>query len=181
LEAFFNVTRALERFGPLKLKGNRLFLATLPGGEAVIVTDLCLKEGFTLAKVEKRTLEKLRRIFPPWDIASNPWDIGVTIQFNDPNTLYKTLLASAVEDPNVDALAIQLPPRAVLFPKEVFQAFVQAATAKKPIALWFAGTESGRHEILEWLEERRVLVFSSPEKAVQALSALYRLSHGPRQ
>ena len=30
LEEFFNLTRALERFGPLTLKGNRLFLATLP-------------------------------------------------------------------------------------------------------------------------------------------------------
>jgi len=40
--------------------------------------------------------------------------------------------------------------------------------------------EPGRHEVLQSLEERRVLVFSSPEKAVRALSALYRVS-GPIQ
>jgi len=181
LEDFFNLTRALERFGPLTLKGNKVFLATLPGGEAVIVTDLCLQEGLALAKVEETTLEKLRRIFPPWDISPNPWDVGVTIQFNDPKTLYQTLLETVIKDPNVDALAIQLPPGAFLFPKRFFQCFERAVEAKKPIVLWLAGIESGRHEILEWLEEKRVLLFSSPEKAIQALSALYRLSRAPKQ
>ena len=176
LEEFFDLTRALERFGSLTLEGNRIFLATLPGGEGVILTDLCEYEGLRLAKVEDTTLDKLRSVFPPWDISPNPWDLGVTLQFNDQNDVYRTLVESVIEDPNVDGLAIQLHPRAFLFPKKLFEVFQRAVDAQKPIGLWFAGVESGRHEILEWLEEKRVLVFPSPEKAIHALSALYRLS-----
>jgi len=177
MEEFFDLTRCLERFGSLSLKGNRIFLATLPGGEAVILTDLLEHEGLRLARVEDRTLNKLRPIFPPWDISPNPWDLGVTLQFNDQNEVYRTLVESVIEDPNVDALAIQLHPRAFVFPKKVFEVFQRAIDARKPIALWMAGVESGRHEILEWLEEKRVVVFPSPEKAIRALSLLHRLSH----
>ena len=176
LEEFFDLTRALERFGSLSLKGNRIFLAALPGGEAVILTDLCEHEGLRLAQVEDTTIDKLRSIFPPWDILPNPWDLGVTLQFNDENDLYGTLMEAVIEDPNVDGLAVQLHSEAFLFPKRFFEVFQRAVDVQKPIALWLAGVESGRHEILEWLEERQVLVFPSPEKAIRALSALYRLS-----
>lgn len=176
LEEFFDLTRALERFGSLSLKGNRIFLATLPGGEGVIVTDLCEQEGLRLAKVENTTLNKLKSIFAPWNISPNPWDLGVTMQFNNAADVYRTLIESMIEDPNVDGFAIQLHPRALLFPKNLLEMFQLAVHAQKPIALWVAGLESGRHETLEWLEEKQVLVFPSPEKAIRALSALYRLS-----
>nr|MBC8456960.1 hypothetical protein [Deltaproteobacteria bacterium] len=78
------------------------------------------------------------------------------------------------------ALAIQLHPMVFLFPKELLEVFGNSVAARKPIALWLAGMEPGRHEALQSLEERRVLVFPSPEKAIRALSALYRLS-GPIQ
>ena len=176
LEEFFDLTRALERFGSLSLKGNRIFVATFPGGEGVIVTDLCEQEGMRLARVHQTTLDKLRSIFPPWEIPPNPWDLGVTVQFNDPGKVFKTLIESMSEDPNVDALALQLHTTALLFPKELLEVFHRPVFAQKPIVLWLAGMDSGRHENLKWLEERQVPVFSSPEKAIRALSALYQLS-----
>jgi len=36
--------------------------------------------------------------------------------------------------------------------------------------------DPGRHEVLISLEDRGVVIFPSPEKAIHALSALYRLS-----
>lgn len=176
LEEFFDLTRALERFGTLSLKGNRIFVATFPGGEGVIVTDLCEREGLRLAEVDETTRDKLRSIFPPWDIPSNPWDLGVTVQFKDPGDVYRTLIECMIEDPNVDALAIQLHPMTLLFPKELLKGFERAVEAQKPVVLWIAGIESGRHPTLEWLEEKQVLVFPSPEKAIRTLSALYRSS-----
>jgi acyl-CoA synthetase (NDP forming) len=176
IEDFFDLTRALERFGAISLKGNRIFLAAIPGGEGVIVTDLCEYEGLTLAKLDDRTIERLRPIFPSWTISPNPWDLGVTVQFKHPMEVYRTLVESVIKDPNVDALAMQLPPKAYRLPREFFSLFQPAADAGKPVALWLAGVESGRHEMLQWTEEMFVPVFSSPEKAIRALSALYRLS-----
>jgi acyl-CoA synthetase (NDP forming) len=174
LEEFFDLSRALERFGPLKLRGNRLAIATLPGGEAVVVTDLCQHLGFSLSRFSEETRRRLKPVFPPWDISGNPFDLGVTLQFHDPRKVYETFLDAVAEDPNVDAMAIQLPSRTFNVPQEFLQTFAKALRVGKPIALWLAGTPSGRYEVLEWLEEQNVVVFPSPEKALQALAALRR-------
>jgi acetate---CoA ligase (ADP-forming) len=176
LEDFFDLTRALERFGSLSLKGNRVFIATFPGGEGVIVTDLLEQQGLRLAEIGSATLQKLRPIFPSWDIPANPWDLGLTIQFHDPASIYTTVLDAMGADPNVDALAIQIHPEFLTVPREFMGIFLRAAEEGKPIVLWLAGMESGRHENLTWLEEKGVPVFPSPEKAVRSLAALHRLS-----
>jgi acyl-CoA synthetase (NDP forming) len=176
IEDFFDLARALERFGPYRFKGTRLAVATLPGGEAVVATDLCHQAGFSLPPLHEKTREKLRAVFPPWDIPGNPFDLGVTLQFHDPRKVYSTLLQAMAEDPNVDALAIQLPPRLLNVPREFFHPFVQPLKAEKPIALWIAGCPPGRDETLQWLEDQNVPVFSSPEKALNALFALQRSS-----
>jgi acyl-CoA synthetase (NDP forming) len=98
------------------------------------------------------------------------------MQFHDPGSIYPTVVDAMVAEPNVDALAIQIHPAALLFPKELMGFFCRAAEAGKPIALWLAAMESGRHENLMWLEDKGVPVFPSPEKAVRALAALHRLS-----
>ena len=175
LEDLFDLTRALERFGSLSLKGDGVFIATFPGGEGVIVTDLLEQEGLRLAEPGIATLEKLRAIFPAWDIPANPWDLGLTMQFHDPASIYPTVLGAMVAEPKVDAMAIQIHPETLVLPKELMGVFSQVADAGKPIALWLAGMESGRHENLMWLEDRGVPVFPSPEKAVRALAALHRL------
>ncbi|MBP1741825.1 MAG: hypothetical protein H6Q48_4118, partial [Deltaproteobacteria bacterium] len=103
-------------------------------------------------------------------------DLGLTVQFHDPGSVYPTIVDAMVAEPNVDALAIQIHPETLQFPKELMGYFLRAAEAGKPIVVWLAGMESGRHENLMWLEEKGVPVFPSPEKAVAALAALHRLS-----
>jgi acyl-CoA synthetase (NDP forming) len=176
IEEFFDLARALERFGPYRLKGTRLAIATLPGGEAVVVTDLCHQAGFSLPRLQEKTREKLKPVFPPWDISGNPFDLGVTLQFHDPRKVYSTLVGALAEDPNVDALAIQLPPRILHAPREFFHPFADVLKSQKPIVLWLAGVSPGGHESLEWLEDQHVPVFPSPEKALKALFALHRSS-----
>jgi acyl-CoA synthetase (NDP forming) len=176
IEDFFDLTRALERFGPLLLAGNRVAIATLPGGEAVIVTDLCQYEGLSLARLQDQTIDKIRPVFPPWEISVNPFDLGVALQFIDPRKVYTTLLDALVNDPNVDVIAMQVPSRAFNIPREFFQFFPQALKARKPIALWVAGIPSGRVEVLEGLEEQNIPIFPNPEKVIRALATLHRSS-----
>ncbi len=176
IEEFFDTTRGLDRFGTLSPKGNRVAIAMLPGGMGVMITDLCERAGLVLAGVQETTVDKLRKVFPPWDIAPNPWDLGVTMQFTDPMSIYQTWVESMTNDPNVDMLACQVPDRMLLLPKEFFEIFFRPVKAGKPTAIWVTGMDSGSHEILEWLEENNVPVFRSPEKAIQALVALYQLA-----
>ncbi|MBN1615488.1 MAG: CoA-binding protein [Deltaproteobacteria bacterium] len=176
IEEFFNIARAMERFGTLSLPGNRVAVATLPGGEAVVMTDLVPQEGMAMAKVTEATMKRLRPVFPPWEIPVNPFDLGVTLQFGNPIQVYETLVESMIEDPNVDALHIQVPDRLFVVPKEVFKLFAKAPEAGKPLVLWVAGIEPGTQETLQWLEELGIPVFPGPEKALRALAALYRLS-----
>ncbi|OGP51470.1 MAG: hypothetical protein A2Y79_08115 [Deltaproteobacteria bacterium RBG_13_43_22] len=176
VEEFFDLVRALERFGPLTLKGDRITVAALPGGEAVIMTDLVQQEGLKMAKANERTSKKLKSIFPPWEISANPFDLGVALQFNDSLRVYETLIAAMSEDENVDALHLQIPEQILLLPKELFKLFHRAPALGKPLALWVAGIESGTHETLQWLEDQGIPVFPTPEKAIRALSALHQLS-----
>jgi hypothetical protein len=72
------VLRHLPGAGALAplLKGNRLGVATLPGGEAVVVTDLCQQSGFSSSNLAEETREKLKPIFPPWEISGNLLTLG---------------------------------------------------------------------------------------------------------
>ncbi len=178
IEEFFDLVRALERFGPLVMKGNRVVIATLPGGEAVILTDLCQQEGLFPARIAEETLKRLRPIFPPWDIPGNPFDIGVCVQFNEGQRVYGTLVDSMTRDPNVDGVAIQFPSQVLeLLPEEMLHVFSNAIEARAvPIVLWAVGVRRSGCRNVEWLEDHHVPVFPCPEKALKALSALCRSS-----
>jgi acyl-CoA synthetase (NDP forming) len=121
-------------------------------------------------------MDKLRPVFPPWNIPPNPWDLGLTVQFNHPNVVYRVIVEAMINDPQVDALAIQIHPMAFLYPEKLLEVFSNGVTGQKPIVLWMAGMEPGRNPLLQSLEEKRVVVFPSPELAIRALSALHHIS-----
>ena len=176
IEEFFDVARALERFGSLFLKGNRIAVAALSGGEEVVMTDLVQREGMQMAKVAPTTLAKLKSIFPPWEIGANPFDLGVSVQFNDPVKVYETLIPALSEDENVDVLHVQIPDMIINLPRDNFSVFNSVTALHKPIVLWSIGAKLGSHETLQWLEDHQIPVFDSPEKALRAVAALRRLS-----
>ena len=176
IEEFFDVARALERFGSLSLKGNRIAVVAMSGGEGVILTDLVQQEGMKMAKVTPDTMERLKGIFPPWEIGANPFDLGISLQFNDAVKIYKTLIPALSEDENVDVLHVQIPDRAINLARENFSVFNSVPALNKPIVLWSVVAKPGSHETLQWLEDHQVPVFASPEKALRAVVALRRLS-----
>jgi acetyltransferase len=174
IEEFFEISRALERFGSLRMKGGRIALATFPGGEAVISTDLCQQEGLSLADVKEETFNKLKPVFPPWEILGNPFDLGVCVQFHDPWEVFRRYLVSMSEDQNVDGIAVGVAEWVVH--EEFIKGFNLTVKAKKPMVLWIPGMRAGGYEALEWLEDQHVPVFPSPASAIKALSALHRSS-----
>jgi len=101
-----------KAFEFLKLvRGNRLAIITLSGGEGVMATDACEANGFEPALLAEDTRQTLEAILPVWDIPLNPFDAGVCMQFHlkDFQSFFNTLSAIP-KDENVDATIMQMPP-----------------------------------------------------------------------
>ena len=175
IEEFFDVARALERFGSLSLTGDRIVTVAGSGGEGVVLTDLVQQEGMEMARATPATMERLKSIFPPWDIGANPFDLGICLQFNDAAVVYNTLIQALAEDDNVDVLHVQIHQRVINAPRESLSVFTGVSALKKPIVLWSIGARPGANETLQWLEDHQIPVFDSPEKALRAAAALRRL------
>jgi acetyltransferase len=174
IEEFFDVCKGLERLGDRSIGGDRVALAVLPGGEGVIVTDLCQQEGLAMARLGTPAVEQLRPVFPPWEIGGNPFDLGVCLQFNDPRKVYSLYLETMLQDPQVDAVAVMLSPWFAKASEEFLQGFPRSRVGGKPVVAWIPGMYAGGQAALEWLETNEVPVFPSPEKALKVLAALHR-------
>lgn len=177
LEEFFDYAKMFEFFTPQKLTGNRIAVACLSGGEAALVTDMCQERGFSLAKVNSETHAKLLEVGPPWKVPPNPFDVGVSGQFH-PMEVYQTFFEAMTEDTNVDCFAAQLPTfRNISLPDNILKAFLEPifrARNKKPVAIWLMEENQHYRTPIQFLEASRIPVYPTAERAIEALSALYR-------
>ncbi len=173
LDEFFDLAKIFEYLPPLQK--NRVAVATFPGGEGVIVADLCHFNGLTLAELSPETHNKLRSVFPTWDIPVNPFDMGVSAQFYNVVDVYGVLLDALADDPNVDCLAIQTGGLFLAASERLVKMFSDVVKKGKPVVIWTIDPVQGR-EMTQQLESKRIPVYPSAERAIKALSALYRYS-----
>ena len=188
LDEFFDLAKAFECL--MLPKGNRLSIIVLSGGEGVMATDTCNMNGLTMAELGDHTYQRLKRIFPPWKIPLNPLDGGVCLEFtlSDMLRVFNALIAIP-EDENVDCIVMQMPPDFFnLAPKnenssakvsdslkeQCAQAFLNMKRVGKPFALWRTSMDRNEDELVERLESNYLPVFPSSERAIKALSSLYR-------
>ena len=187
IEEFFDLAKAFECL--MLPKGNRLSIITLSGGEGVMATDTCDMNGLTMAQLGDHTYQRLKKIFPPWEIPLNPIDAGACLEFHlsDILRVFNALIAIP-EDENVDCIVMQMPPDFFnLAPNEsssakasdslrerCAQALLNMKRAGKPFALWRTSMDRNEDELVERLESNYLPVFPSSERAIKALSALYR-------
>jgi acetyltransferase len=188
IEEFFDLAKAFE-FLDLP-KGKRLAIITMSGGEGVMATDACEMNGLRLASLSEHTHERLRKIFPPWEIPLNPFDTGACLEFrmSDLMGLFETLMAIP-EDDGVDCSVLQMPPDIYDFifsgsnsPGQVVnslieripQGLVNLKKAGKPFAMWLSTMEPNEGKLVEILESHGVPVFRSSERAIKALAAMAR-------
>ncbi|MFH1032168.1 MAG: CoA-binding protein [Chloroflexota bacterium] len=174
LDEFFDFAKAFEYLP--RLTSDRIAVASRSGGEGVIATDFCELSGLRLAEFSSETRDKIRSIFPPWEIPFNPLDTGVCGQFNEGVDVDSVYLNTLAGDPNVDCVAMPLDSR--LAPADMSQSrflttaieFIQRG---KPMAIWSTDPVSS-HEDIEEFESNRVPVYLSAERAIRSLGALYR-------
>lgn len=181
LEDFFDFAKVFEFLMPLKLTRNRIVIATFPGGEGVITTDLCQDNGLSMANVSPETSRKLQKVAPPWAIPPNPFDLGVCTQFHHPAEVYQVFLESMVNDDHVDCLAVQIGLFDVQMSDEFFDPFLMAREKKKPLVVWPIEASPQNMAAIQWLESNHIPFYTSAERAIKSLSALYRYSIGNKQ
>ncbi|MFC2002553.1 acetate--CoA ligase family protein [Chloroflexota bacterium] len=172
LDECFDLAKTFEYLYPPK--SNRIHVSTGSGGEGVLATDLCQCNGFTMAQPGPETYKKLRAIFPPWEINLNPFDLGVAVQFRSVTDIFRILLSALADDQNVDCLALELGGYPVSNPENLIDLASEVIKRGKPVAIWMAAMQAEDSTMVHKLEAKRVPVYPSVERAIRALSALYR-------
>jgi len=179
LDEFFDLAKVFEYYPPLE--NNRIAIASFSGGEGVITTDFCQLHGLRLAQPNAQSKERLSKVFPAWDIPLNPFDTGVTGQFNPKVDVTDVFLDVLADDPDVDCLAIQTgggPTGPVNIgtdsrARKLIEFYKSVISRGKLLVVWTVSP--GRSdELTELLESNRIPVFPSAERAVRAVGALYR-------
>jgi len=186
-EEFFDLAKAFDCLPAPG--GRRLAIMTLSGGEGVMATDACVMNGLEMARLGGQTYNRLKAIFPPWEIPVNPLDGGACLEFHlsDVVTVLEAMQAIP-EDEHVDCVLMQMPPeffrqnsegvnsfaqQGELLRKQCAQAFLSIKERGKPFVLWRTSMSRNEDEWIEELESHCLPVFPSSERAIKALAALY--------
>jgi acetyl coenzyme A synthetase (ADP forming)-like protein len=153
-------------------KGNRLLVVSSSGGAGILSADSCEGVGLALSNLSKLTLEKLRKTLPEYCIIGNPLDITGNALSNP--EMYGEALNIALEDSSVDMIL-------VIFGDPIVNSFKviekQVKKAKKlgvPIAVNYLGGANVQEKEINSLQKKGVPVFSTPNRAIKALSYMYR-------
>ena len=175
LDELFNFAKGFDYIGTMG--GNKCLIASFAGGEGVIATDLCEQEGLKLADTTPEMIKSLKEIFPPWDIPVNPLDLGVCVQFHEPEELYQVFFKAVSDNGNVDCLLMHSPSIGYIEPsEEIFQSFISARESGMTMAVWNIKMNDRLSPTVVRFESNSIPVFSSAAEAIKVLSAVYRYS-----
>lgn len=165
-----DVSRALATLPPPK--GDRVAVLSGQAGPGILMTDLCIEKGLTLAKFEKKTLEKLKGPTRSQVIRTNPVDLG----FAFTKELFEDGVTTVLKDQNVDAIALFLAD-----PADTFKTFFTddlaalAQRLEKPVVIsYFTGEQEVSRKVMEAMGGKGLLFYPQPLRAVNALAGVVR-------
>lgn len=178
VEELNDINKAFLTFD--RIGGNRLAVVTISGGGGIITADACDRYGMKLATFNDKTLAVLREMSPGWMRPANPVDVWPAAMLSSYEQAYRRTLLTVLDDPNVDAVVCIT--SSFLAADEDFldiTALIREAAASgsgKPVVAWTYGKRLQDYA-RELEKEHNVLAFPTLERAVRALSALYRYHH----
>jgi acyl-CoA synthetase (NDP forming) len=161
--------------------GNRVAIVSHSGGAGVVAADLAVESGLTISRYTDATLEKLARLSPR--LARNPIDLGPPLStVDDPMSMQEEVIATVLDDANVDCAAIILYVGTMAPASYIVQMFERLVNRiSKPMTVWFYGTKlSLIEDISRQLEGLGVPTYIDQETAVKSLGALVRYSEFKR-
>ena len=149
-------------------EGERVAVITNAGGPAVCAADAIEKLGMKIATLHGHSTTTLKQKLPAAAIVSNPIDV---LGDADPER-YATAVNAAQKDDSVDAIIVILTPHAMTKPVKTARAVAACSSGKKPVLAVFLGSADAMPEHKE-LVDCNLPAYSSPERAVAALRAMY--------
>jgi acyl-CoA synthetase (NDP forming) len=166
LEEMFEVAKILEK--TMKPKGSRIQIITNGGGYGILTTDAIVKNNLNLAKLGKKTVTELKKIFSSIVVVGNPIDLVG----NATSAMYKESIEKCLNDSEVDIVLAIVLYQTPLLSTDVIDAIIDLNDMKKkPLIIVSTGGEFT--ELLKSnLENSGVPTYKYPENAVRAIRAL---------
>lgn len=147
-------------------KGKRICIITNGGGSGVLAADECMRQGLDVTGLSEEKKKALKEIFPDFYGINNPLDLTAQVRDKDYILAIKELKDDydgfvVIALPNVPGITENLPGM-INELKEVLD---------KPIVFHIAYSSITKRLTL-MLENNKIPVYSSPERAVRGLKAL---------
>ena len=194
-EQMFDWARALENC-PLP-RGKRMAILTNAGGPGVIAADALEHHGLTLAQLHEPTLKALSAILPSAASVFNPVDMLASASPEQ----YASCLKLLLEDDNVDAVLVILPPPPMFKAEDVAEKIVEVLESSsssysqgmpltdsslsvkpeasfgtpesKPVVIALMGS-TNVEQAVKTFQLANIPTYPFPERAASALSALVK-------
>ena len=151
-------------------RGDRVAILTNSGGPGILATDACVQLGMRMTTLAPQTQEAMRRVLAAEASVANPVDMIASAT----GSTYEVCLRALVRDENVDAIIT------IFTSLEMFDNVGVAASIlkglegnDKPVLVVFMG-KAGAKEAVDLLKQAGLPVYTFPEDASHALSALIR-------
>jgi len=151
-------------------RGNRIAIITGAGGLGVVVVDVAVESGLTVAKFSPATKMRLMKLSPR--LGGNPIDLGPVLTVkDDPFSVQREIIEAVLEDENVDCAAVSVYAGFDALIAPITQMFDGLKNRKsKPMTIWIYGMKLHvLDEMLRRLEERGLPTYLDFELAVKAL------------
>ena len=167
----FDMAKALARLTPPR--GPRVGIVTNAGGPGVIAADRLAELGLVVPRFTEELKARLRQFFPERVAVGNPVDLTGDATPED----FERAMKVVIESDEVDmlmVLALMQPPTMHERIADII-ADVAWRHRDKPVVTVTIGSEYAKR-MREYLENRGIPVYDFPDKAANALYALYRCS-----
>jgi len=153
----------------------RIAIITTSGGSGILAVDaiesFADKSNISLAQFEAETISKLEQIIPAYGNAQNPVDVTAAVM-SQPG-MFEECLNVVAADPNVDAIVACFCVLTGNDVEKIASALVGTRNIRSlPLVVARTGAASLAPEGARLLQEAHIPVFSTPERAVRALSML---------
>ena len=160
-------------------KQNGIAILTNAGGPGVIAADSLQTNGLSLAKLNESTLKALIADLPPAASVFNPIDMLASASPEQ----YASCLKLLLEDSNVDAVMVILPPPPMFKAEDVAEKLVEVIIAQgggksnlgKPVVIALMGS-TNVGQAAKTFQRANIPTYPFPERAATALSALVKRS-----